>query len=97
MMPVGNIKNNTCATNTNLCPRGNRKLWAVHNFLMWLSWVVLMCLIVCSARYFRHYWKRSIYIHATLGIVIFVVTTTAAMMAWTRNLNKTKVDAAGEI
>ena len=46
-----------------------------------------MCLIVCSARYFRHYWRRSIYIHATVGILIFVISTVAVFMAWSRNLN----------
>jgi len=97
MAPIGKVSNNSCATRTDLCPRGNRKLWAVHNFLMWLCWVVLMCFIVCSARYFRHYWRKSIYIHATFGIIIFIVTTVGVLMAWTRNLRKTKVDLAGEI
>ena len=45
-----------------------------------------MCTIVCSARYFRHYWRRSIYVHVTVGIVVFVVTTVAVLMAWFRNL-----------
>ena len=85
MAPIGNAKMETCATNTNLCPRGSRQLWAVHNFMMWICWVAFMCLIVCSARYFRHYWKRSIYIHATVGILIFVVTTVGVLMAWSRN------------
>lgn len=85
MEPIGNAKNNTCATNTNMCPRGSRTLWAIHNMMMWLAWVVFMCLIVCSARYFRHYWKRSIYIHASVGILIFVVTTVGVLMAWSRN------------
>ena len=85
MAPAGYAKMETCATNTSMCPRGSRQLWAVHNFMMWMCWVAFMCLIVCSARYFRHYWKRSIYIHATVGILIFVVTTVGVLMAWSRN------------
>lgn len=83
--PIGMAKEASCATNTNMCPRGNRKLWAVHNFMMWLAWVVFMCLIVCSARYFRHYWKRAVQIHVFVGITIFVFTTVGVLMAWSRN------------
>jgi len=89
MDPIGNAMQKTCATNTNMCPRGSRTLWAIHNFMMWIAWVVFMCLIVCSARYFRHYWKRSIYIHATVGILIFVLTTVGVTMAWSRNATLT--------
>lgn len=83
--PIGMAKNNSCATNTNFCPRGNRKLWAVHNFIMWLAWVIFTAMILSSARYFRHYWRRSIYIHATLGILVFLITTAGVLMAWSRN------------
>lgn len=86
----GPARQETCATNTNLCPRGNRKLWAVHNFIMWLCWVVFMCIIVSSARYFRHYWRRSIYIHITIGMTIFVLMTAAVFMAWSRNIPQGK-------
>lgn len=85
MEPIGNAANNSCATKYSNCTRGERKLWAVHNFIMWLAWVALMCVIVCSARYFRHKWRKSIYIHATVGIVIFVISIVGPMMAWGRN------------
>ena len=83
--PIGMAANLTCATNTNLCPRGNRKLWAIHNAMMWVAWTLLMMTIVASARWFRQYWRRSIYIHASIGIAIFLITTVGVMMAWTRN------------
>lgn len=76
---------NTCATRNNNCTRGDRTLWAVHNFIMWFAWVALMCVIICSARYFRHYWRKSIYIHATIGIVVFVISIVGPLMAWFRN------------
>lgn len=91
MMPM-QVLNNTCETRLGLefgmC-RGDRKLWAVHNFMMWLCWVVFMLVVVCSARYFRHYWRKSIYIHTVFGIITFVITVVAAMMAWGRNWNRT--------
>lgn len=68
--------------------RGNRRLWAVHNAMMWVSWVIFMLVTLCSARYFRHYWKRSIYIHTIFGITAFVVTVVASMMAWGWNYYK---------
>lgn len=52
---------------------------------MWLCWVIFMLVTLCSARYFRHYWKRAIYVHTVFGITAFVVTVTACMMAWGRN------------
>jgi len=60
-------------------------LWAVHNFMMWLGWVALMCVILCSARYFRHYWRKSIYIHTIFGAVVALLTIAGVMMAWVRN------------
>lgn len=83
--PAGNVKSKTCATNTNNCERGNRKLWAVHNFIMWFLWVALMALIVCSVRYFRHYWRKLIYVHVVAGLLIFFGMTAAVAMAWVRN------------
>ena len=80
-----NVRFESCATNTNMCPRGDRKLWAVHNFMMWWCWVFAMAITICSARYFRHYWRKSIYIHTIFGGVILVVTATAVAMAWHRN------------
>jgi hypothetical protein len=85
MIPMGNAIKETCATNTNMCPRGNRVLWAIHNFMMWLGWVAFMCVIVCSARYFRHYWRKSIYIHTIFGGVVINLTVAAVIMAWVRN------------
>jgi hypothetical protein len=81
MMPIGGAAA-SCATKNNNCTRGDRKLWAVHNFMMWLAWVALMCVIVCSARYFRHKWRKSIYIHATIGITIFIISVVGPLMAW---------------
>lgn len=53
--------------------------------MMWIGWVFFMAIVLSSARYFRHYWKRSIYIHTTFGILVFFITLTAAIMAWGRN------------
>lgn len=76
---------NSCATKTELCPtRGGRKLWAIHNFLMWLCWVALMGFIVFTSRYGKKYWRNSVFIHAVFGIVIFVLSLGAGAMAWGR-------------
>lgn len=40
--------------------------------------------IVSTSRYGRHYWRNSVFIHAFIGTVIFVVTTVAVVMAWIR-------------
>lgn len=53
--------------------------------MMWLMWVVFMGIVLSSARYFRHYWRKSIYIHATFGIIVLITTLTGASMAWARN------------
>ena len=74
----------SCATNTNLCPIGGRKLWAIHNFMMWWAWVFLLAISICSARYFRHYWRKSIYIHTISGTTISIITFVAIWMAWIR-------------
>ena len=51
---------------------------------MWFLWVVLMATIICSVRYFRHYWRKLIYVHVFAGIAVFFAITTAALMAWIR-------------
>lgn len=83
--PGFNARNKTCPTKTNECKnRGERKLWAIHNFMMWFLWVALMATIICSVRYFRHYWRKLIYVHVIAGIVIFFAMTAAVIMAWVR-------------
>lgn len=82
-----NIYGNSCLTKSDLCPRGSRALWAVHNFLMWFIWVVLTFIVLCSARYFRQYWKRSMYIHTSVGISAFLLFLAALWLAWSRNYN----------
>lgn len=54
---------------------------------MWLVWVVFALVTLASARYFRQYWKRAIYIHTSVGIASFVITVVALLMAWFRNWN----------
>ena len=51
---------------------------------MWLCWVVLMASIVSSSRYFRHYWRNSHFIHACIGVSVFVITTLGVTAAWIR-------------
>ena len=51
---------------------------------MWLCWVVLMASIVSSSRYFRHYWRNSHFIHACIGVSVFVIMTLAVIAAWIR-------------
>lgn len=80
-----NILGETCATRTDMCPRGNRRLWAVHNFIMWISWTVFSLIIAASARWFRQYWKRAVYVHTCLGIFTFVIVLAGLFMAWQRN------------
>lgn len=87
MLPV-NVKGETCATRTDMCPRGKRTIWAIHNFLMYFTWVVLMAFVLCTARYFRHYWRKSIYLHTSFGILAFLITTAAVPMAWYMNYKK---------
>jgi len=74
----------TCATNTSKCPRGSRKLWALHNFGMWIAWVVCMVVIVFSSRYGKYYWRNSVFIHAVIGTLIGLVTAVGGMEAWIR-------------
>lgn len=85
MMPM-QVLYKTCETrwSLNSC-RGDRKLLAVHNFMMWAVWVVFMMVILCSARYFRHYWRKSIYIHTSFGIACFIITFVGVLMVWGRN------------
>jgi len=45
----------------------------------------LMCVILCSARYFRHYWRKSIYIHTIFSGTVAVLTVGGVIMAWVRN------------
>ena len=55
---------------------------------MWLGWVALMCVVLCSARYFRHYWRKSIYIHTIFSATISILTVAGVIMAWKRNWDK---------
>lgn len=80
--PVTGQHNGTMACKTADGCRGNRRTWAIHNTMMWLCWTVFMCVVISSARYFRQYWRKSIYIHTSIGITILVVTVTASLMAW---------------
>lgn len=68
-----NARGDTCWTKDELCRGKSRILFALHNFIMWFIWVVGFFIILCSARYFRQYWKRSIYIHTTFGLILFAV------------------------
>lgn len=83
---AGNAKGKTCATNTNNCTRGNRVLWAVHNFIMWFLWVAVMATIVCTVRYFRHYWRKLIFVHIFFGLLVFFGMTAAVTLAYVRNV-----------
>lgn len=81
-----------------MCPRGSRTLWAIHNAMMWVAWVLLMCVILCSARYFRHYWRKSIYIHAIFSGIVALLTVGGVIMAWKRNWdmsNKREMEMPG--
>ena len=49
---------------------------------MWFAWFALTIVLIATTRYFRHYWRRAIYIHVTMGISIFIFTTVGAFMAW---------------
>jgi len=49
---------------------------------MWFLWVVIMAVMVCSQRYFRHYWRKAVYVHAILGITIFIVFTGFVCIPW---------------
>ena len=80
-MPFSGANGATCSTPTG-CRGGNRTILAVHNAMMYTCWVIFMMIVLSSARYFRHYWRKSIYIHVTFGIGVFVITVTASMMAW---------------
>lgn len=51
---------------------------------MWLAWVFLTGSIIFTSRYGKKYWRNSVFIHATIGIGIFVITTAAGIMAWVR-------------
>jgi hypothetical protein len=84
MLPMGG-KKESCATRTDMCPRGSRTLWAIHNAMMWVAWVILMAVILCSARYFRHYWRKSIYIHTIITGLAALLTVGGVIMAWKRN------------
>lgn len=65
--------------------RGPRIFWLVHNSTMYLCWVIFMFTILLTARYFRQYWRKSIYIHTSIGIATFLLTLGAALIAWERN------------
>jgi Cytochrome b5-like Heme/Steroid binding domain len=51
---------------------------------MWFMWVALMMTIVVTVRYYKHYWRRLIWVHVITGTLIMLVTTAAALMAWIR-------------
>lgn len=51
---------------------------------MWLAWVVLTGGIIFTSRYGKKYWRNSVFIHAAVGIGIFVIATGAGIMAWIR-------------
>ena len=65
--------------------RGPRIFWLVHNSTMYLCWVLFMFSILLTARYFRQYWRKSIYIHTSIGVATFFLTLGAGMIAWERN------------
>ena len=45
-----------------------------HGIAMWITWTILGALMVFSKRYIKFYYNLGHLIHASLGILIFVLT-----------------------
>lgn len=50
---------------------------SAHGWLMWLSWTVIAMAQIITARYNKHQWHWSQFIHNTLGAAAAFMTATA--------------------